>query len=266
MSNSRQPSISREPHLRAVQVGFRPGYWWRSSGVAWGQLLHISRGTMSVESGERLWVVPFTDALWLPAGTGSAVSLSSAGALSRIYVRGVPSKRVTGGVHAINLTPLLKELLRRVMELGQLHQHRVRERRLIDVIVDEFTATRAVSVTLPMPRDPRARAAADLIRENIKRARDASWVARESNASVRTLERLFRAETGLSFGAWRQRARLMQSTVLLAEGANVTRVAFATGYASASAYVTAFKSSMGATPGQYATAARQRTASLFASP
>jgi AraC-like DNA-binding protein len=221
---------------------------------------------MSVESGERLWVVPFTDALWLPARTGSAVSLSSAGALSRVYVRGAPSKRVTGGVHAIHLSPLLKELLRRVMELGQLHQHRVRERRLIDVIVDELTATRTVSVNLPMPRDSRARAAADYVRENIKRARVAAAVARHSGASVRTLERLFLAETGLSFGVWRQRARLMQSTVLLAEGASVTRVALATGYASASAYVTAFKSLMGATPGQYALAARRRSASLFTSP
>jgi AraC-like DNA-binding protein len=132
--------------------------------------------------------------------------------------------------------------------------------------VDELTATREVSVTLPMPRDSRARAAAELIRANAKRARDARWVARQSDSSVRTLERLFLAETRLSFGAWRQRARLLQSKVLLAEGQSVTRVALASGYATASAYVTAFKALMGVTPGEYTRAARRRSASLLALP
>ena len=48
-------------------------------------------------------------------------------------------------------------------------------------------------------------------------------------ASRRTLERLFRHETGLSFGLWRQKARMLDSIRLLAEGKSVTDAALDTG-------------------------------------
>ena len=99
----------------------------------------------------------------------------------------------------------------------------------------------------------RALTAAQLVQTDPARTRDASAVAKRAGASVRTLERLFKDETGLSFGAWRQRARLLQSLVLLADGANVTQAALAVGYATSSAFVTAFKALLGATPGQYST-------------
>jgi AraC-like DNA-binding protein len=64
---------------------------------------------------------------------------------------------------------------------------------------------------------------------------------------------LFRAETGLSFGAWRQRARLLSALQLLAENESVTQTAIAVGYASTSAFVAAFRRALGNTPGQYFT-------------
>ncbi|PYQ60799.1 MAG: AraC family transcriptional regulator, partial [Acidobacteria bacterium] len=76
-------------------------------------------------------------------------------------------------------------------------------------------------------------------------------VARASAASERTLERLFRAETGLPFGVWRQRARLLRALQLLAEGGAVAEVANAIGYESTSAFVAAFRRALGTTPGRY---------------
>ena len=76
-------------------------------------------------------------------------------------------------------------------------------------------------------------------------------VARGAGASTRTIERLFRDETGLSFGAWRQRARLARALQLLADDATVTQAAIAVGYESVSAFVAAFRRTVGITPGQY---------------
>ena len=74
-------------------------------------------------------------------------------------------------------------------------------------------------------------------------------VARQSGLSARTLERLFRAETGMSFGLWRQKARLLESVRLLAQGGSVTDAALDSGYSSVSAYIAAFKQTFGCTPG-----------------
>lgn len=247
-------SAPRDPHVRTSAVGFSPGYRWRSGATPWGQLLYTSRGTMSVEGENERWVVPTTQALWLPPNVENAVSLSGKGALRRLYLRGAPCRRMPTTVRVILISPLLKELLRRVMDLGTLDHRRVREGRLIDVLVDELTIARSGSIELPMPRDPRALAAAQLVRTDTAGTRDAAAVAKRAGASVRTLERLFKDETGLSFGAWRQRARLLQSLVFLADGANVTQAALAVGYSSSSAFVTAFKTLLGATPGRYGAA------------
>jgi AraC-like DNA-binding protein len=65
----------------------------------------------------------------------------------------------------------------------------------------------------------------------------------------RTLERRFRDETGISFGMWRQKARLLDSIRLLAEGKSVTDAALESGYSSVSAFIAAFKSTFEYTPG-----------------
>ena len=77
----------------------------------------------------------------------------------------------------------------------------------------------------------------------------ATALARQCGLSVRTLERLFRAETGMRFGLWRQKARLLESVRVLVEGGSVTDAAIESGYSSVSAYIAAFKQTFGCTPG-----------------
>jgi AraC-like DNA-binding protein len=101
------------------------------------------------------------------------------------------------------------------------------------------------------PATARASNAARHVRDTLGDAHTLAGVAKHAGASARTLERLFRSETGLSFGAWRQRARLIRSLQLLADGESVTRTAIAVGYESTSAFVAAFRRTIGTTPGQY---------------
>jgi AraC-like DNA-binding protein len=54
----------------------------------------------------------------------------------------------------------------------------------------------------------------------------------------------------LSFRGWRQRARLLSSLSALEEGDSVTNTALACGYDSTSAFIAAFKSLFGYTPGE----------------
>ena len=76
-------------------------------------------------------------------------------------------------------------------------------------------------------------------------------LARDAGAGRRTVERRFRAETGMSVGEWRQRARLVAALRLLAAGKPVSRVAAAVGYSTPSAFGAMFVRQMGTTPGRY---------------
>ncbi|XOT97710.1 helix-turn-helix transcriptional regulator, partial [Alcaligenes pakistanensis] len=69
--------------------------------------------------------------------------------------------------------------------------------------------------------------------------------------SVKTFHRLFRRHTGISFGQWRQFARLLGSLEGLAAGEPVVQVALQHGYASQSAYAAVFRRHFGVTPREF---------------
>lgn len=74
-------------------------------------------------------------------------------------------------------------------------------------------------------------------------------------ASERTLARLFREETQLSFSEWRQQIRLLEAVCNLARGVAVSTLANDLGYASASAFIAMFRKKLGVSPQRYIQAA-----------
>ncbi|MGV2904749.1 helix-turn-helix domain-containing protein, partial [Achromobacter sp. AGC25] len=75
--------------------------------------------------------------------------------------------------------------------------------------------------------------------------------ASSAGMSRRTFTRLFRAQTGVSVAAWRQQVCLLAAIERLSQGQAVTRVALDLGYASPSAFTSAFRRTMGDTPTRY---------------
>jgi AraC-like DNA-binding protein len=78
----------------------------------------------------------------------------------------------------------------------------------------------------------------------------ADWAQRLA-VDVKTIQRLFVRQTGMSFGQWRQQARLLRALELLATGEKVIDVALALGYDSPSAFATMFRKQFGQTPSQF---------------
>lgn len=252
MSNSRQLRDG-VPHVRAVAVGFSSGYRWRLRGSEWGVLTWASQGVITVAVDRSVWVVPTQQALWIPAGAPHSVRMAGKGVLRQVYFADGATGRLAGGPSVVTVTPLLAALLRRACDLGELSRDAPEQERLIDLLLDELIETPLGPIDLPMPSDTRALIVAEQIHANPQQSpRDVRALSRGCGASVRTLERLFRSETGLSFGAWRQRARLVHAMTKLAEGSSVTQAGIAAGYAGTSAFVAAFRRLTGVTPGRYA--------------
>jgi AraC-like DNA-binding protein len=104
---------------------------------------------------------------------------------------------------------------------------------------------------LPMPRERRLAALAERILASPAEAWTLERCAAELGCSERTLARLFRRETELSFGAWLRHARLMAALTLLARGFKVTAVALDCGYETPSAFTLMFRRMMGTPPSRY---------------
>jgi len=102
-----------------------------------------------------------------------------------------------------------------------------------------------------MPGDARAPRIAEVLHKQPGDPRSIAQFARSVGAAKRTIERLFLAETDMTFGKWREQLRLLHALRLLAAGESVTAVALEVRYDSTSAFISAFKSALGTTPGRY---------------
>ena len=212
----------------------------------WDQLLYASSGVMTVEADGGTWVVPPHRALWAPDGTHYRIVMHGRVAVRTLYLRSQFAALPGRGdeVHALNVPQLLRELIIHAVVSSPLYADVPEDQRLVGVVIDQLRTVSQAPLQVPlqvaMPVDPRARALADRLAADPGGAVVLDEAAAAVGASRRTLERLFRAETGLSIGRWRQRRRLVNALQLLAEGRSVTQVAHAVGYSTPSAFTVMF--------------------------
>jgi AraC-like DNA-binding protein len=237
--------------LRSLGQSFSNGHVLAPHTHPWGQLIYAVRGTMQVLADNTLWLVPPTRALWAPAGTSHAIEMRGAVAMRTIYVPADRAAPLPSRSHAINISPLLRELILHIVELRLLKDEQSDHLHLADLFLDLVAAAPGLPLFVPMPSDPRAATVARLLQADPARGDDMASLARAAGASVRTLQRLFREETGMRFVEWRQRLRLLQAITLLEQGMTVTAAGAAAGYASTSAFIAAFREQTGETPSRY---------------
>ena len=217
----------------------------------WHQLIYASEGVMWVHTGQGDWVVPPNRAVWVPAGVEHGIEMTGTVLVQTLYLAAFVSEALPGHCCAVNISPLLRELIRHTITLGALNRNIPPHARLLGFLLDQLAAMPAMPLQLPWPADERARRAAQWLRAHSSDPGLIRQMAKRVAISPRTLERLFREETGMTFGKWRQQLRLLHALRHLASGESVTKVAFAVGYESTSAFIAMFRRAFGTTPSRY---------------
>lgn len=118
--------------------------------------------------------------------------------------------------------------------------------RLLQDAEDEPHAAR-----LPLPASTRLRNICEsLIAQPASNDTLERWADRVG-ASSRTVARLFRQETGMSFGQWREQLRLAEAMSRLSVGHAAAQVAQDLGYADVRTFTVMFRRAFGSTPQQF---------------
>jgi AraC-like DNA-binding protein len=218
-----------------------------------GQLLGSLRGLLSIGVPDGVWVVPAIHAVWLPPHTVHSGRSHGPFHGWSVYVAEPACADLPQRPCTIRSSALLREAVLRAADWpldvqAPLHGARAH---LAAVILEEIRSLPVEPFGLPLPSDPRLLRIARALLADPADGRDlvqwAAWAA----LSSRTLSRRFVAETGFSFTAWRQRARMLRALEMLAAGMPVGTVALDLGYATASAFIGLFRRSFGQTPAAY---------------
>ncbi len=216
-----------------------------------GQLVYAVHGVMMVAAEGGQWIVPPTRAIWMPAGVAHRIRCIGVVHMRSLYVRPDAAPHLPARAQAVGVSALLRELILAATEIEPPYAADSRDARLVRLLLDELHALPVLPLHLPQPADARLRRICGRIAEQPDDASTlADWAATLGMAD-KTIQRLFARETGMTFGQWRQQARLLHGLERLAVGDKVVDVALALGYDSPSAFAAMFKRQFGQAPSAF---------------
>lgn len=230
--------------------------WLHDSESDWhrhvrGQFSYIESGLVSVRTRRGAWTLPPHRVGWMPPGELHTVHIPEPIRGWGVYVSPAAAAGLPDEPCVLGSTALMRELVHRASSWWQADALDAEQSRVLAVLMDEIRRAPVEPLNLPMPVDRRLTRIARALLARPHDARSLEEWAAWAGLSPRSLSRLFRVETGCSFGQWRQQARLARALERLAAGEAVASVADGLGYASVSAFVAMFRRAFGQSPGRY---------------
>lgn len=235
----------------AIVVGTFPlasGQWFVPHSHPQHQLAWARRGVLGVAVGDTHWVLPRSRALWLPAGVVHRTGATRDAVLCSLYFAPDRCDLDWTEPTPVGVDGLLAHLFAHLADDSLPDAPRLRAEA---VVLDLLRPLPATPIDVPTPADDRVRHVADALLADPADPRSLEAHARAAGVSRRTLTRLFVHDTGMTFDRWRTHVRLRAALPLLAEGRPVSRVAHTVGYATPSAFLAAFRRTVGTSPGRY---------------
>jgi AraC-like DNA-binding protein/quercetin dioxygenase-like cupin family protein len=212
------------------------------------QFVFAVAGTMRVRTARRVWIVPPSRALWVPAHTAHEIQMYGTVQMHSLYVNEAAAKGMPDACVVLEVTPLARELIVRAAALPADYDEAGDEGLVMRLLMAEIRRLARCALDLPLPESPDLTRLCERILADLSTRRPCGLDAGEMHVSTRTLYRRFLRETGITFARWKQQARLIESIRRLAEGAPVTTVALDLGYESPGAFSTMFRRALGIPP------------------
>jgi len=212
------------------------------------QLIFAIAGTMTVRAADGLWILPPSNALWVPAGVVHQIRTSGPVEMRTLYIQPGHAQRIRNECHVMFVSPLLRELIVRAMELPALYDQHGMAGRVMMLILDEVARLPAQPLGLRMPADARLLRLCEIVLRDLSAIDSIARLGAAVGLSERSVIRLFPKETGLSFRRWHNQARLLKAFELLDQGQSLTRVALDVGYSGPSAFAKMCRRTLGKAP------------------
>lgn len=215
------------------------------------ELLWSEGGIVTLEAGGRVWAIPPSLGVWIPAHVPHRAATVGAAQVRATYLgdTAIDAESLPTAVTGVALSDALRALL--------VHNHlatistaaRLRVQR---VILDLLAPAPRTSFDLSMPASQHLRAIAEAVLTDPADKRTTADWAQRHGMHQRTLARQFEAETGMTFTQWRILARLQLAIRELANGEPVVSISRRLGYRNPSTFIEHFRSLTGQTPAEYA--------------
>lgn len=211
-----------------------------------GQLLFAPQGCMKFALEHAICMLPPTKAVWIPPEIQHRAVMTNVVAYRSLYFDCTASQ-CPRDIEVIDVNAVLKALIDK-MALWPWDKPEEEMKNTLALFWEEFHVAERHAYQLPLPSNRRfAQFRKDMMQASFLPP-DLTVIAHSVGASTKTVTRLFKAETGMSYQDWKQQWRLLKSIEMLSRRMRVSDVSHHLGFSSDSAFIAFFKKQTGQPP------------------
>ena len=241
--------------IRTLAARYEHGHEVGDHEHGWGQLVYASCGAIHVMAAGQAWLIPSARAVWLPPGTPHRLRMRGTTRLRTLYIPPEHCAGLAATPLGLMVTPLMRALIEELVRIGHLDTADRAHRAFGEAMLIVLARAERLPLALRLPTDRRALRVAETLLACPASSESLEAICGTCGASLRTIQRRFLDETGMSVSQWRQLARLMAAAAFLLDGKSVTDAALEAGYCGVSAFIHAFRGKLGQTPSVFRLAA-----------
>ncbi|HKT97578.1 MAG TPA: helix-turn-helix transcriptional regulator [Paraburkholderia sp.] len=243
------PGEAPRPMTMRVQV-IPPRCYYPEHCHQWYQMIYATDGALTVAAQEKSFVTSPKECVWLPPRIPHRVGSLYGAQFRSLWFAEDAGFDVPQNLTVFGITPLLKELIVEAAAVVSQPVHEGYADRVTGLIVDQFRRMKSITRSLPWPSGgSRLSTLCETLYANPADSCGLKTWGDRLGMSERSLARHFELEVGVTFRTWRRLLRLHKALEMLSSGMDVTQTALELGYGSTSAFVFAFRTEMGYSPG-----------------
>lgn len=212
------------------------------------QLTYVEEGYQYFHIENNIYLVPKNHVIWIPSEKEHrTASEAETVNLMLVLFRSVPNDVFYKGVHIFAAPPVLKEMLLYASKWNRLTYINEEQALFLKAMLHglQHFCSEQVSLQVPVPSDNRLIPVCNKINTAYQHHLNIHELADTAGMSVRSLQRTFKQETGITVQKYLQLIRILKSVELIDTARyTLSEIAFMVGYRSLSAFSVSYASIM----------------------
>lgn len=213
-----------------------------------GQLVYVESGFQYITIEEKIYLLPQNHAIWIPSRAFHKTNSHSEKIKLMIMFADLHKKDpFYQEVNVFSVPPVLKEMIKYAERWSKLTVKNNDETVFLKALFNELPhfVEHSLKLHICLPKDRRLNKVIAHLHDYYRNDIKIEDLADRAHLSLRTLERIFKKETGLTLTKYQQILRIIKSLELLSSGnLTISETAFEVGYKSVQAYTRSFQSVM----------------------
>ena len=220
------------------------------------QLAYVAEGYQHLFVDDEVFLLPQNHAVWIPPNKlhKTKTTLESIRLMTIFFELEDDKEDFYNEVRIFSVPTVLKEMLFYASKWSKQEEEKFEEQLFLKAILYEMPSfwTSSMKLGLTVPKDDRLYAVCVFLQENFSSTILFEELAQNYSMSLRTMERLFKKETGLTASKYLQLIRIIRSIEFLGEQKiTIAEVAYKVGYKSLQAFSNSFYQLLQVRPNEF---------------